>query len=324
MANLNKILANGPSMDTSERAIMLNEALGGDSADIVGYALDSLNQSEYHISAKQIVNSSLLKAKTYAIGTAQYRADRSRWTKKVADVASLRYSILKGQHEGNPIAENYLAWTSLDPKLKAKAVLSELYFALFSMDNTFNDRGAFLVAAAAAYSYLGEGNTDPLAAENWFVSPSGKKFVPYKDKRTGKPKPGGTGIGLQQWSFYRHDDLLLNLEKWQRNIDKNSLGTILPLASIQLLFAAKELIKDAPHLIKVANKPNSNINEVLFHFLQVQNGPGYKGVCVKRLLNERLKLNKLGVFTGDFEASAEGVMAYARVWNTNGKGCPNV
>lgn len=183
-----------------------------------------------------------------------------------------------------------------------------------------------LIGIAAAYSYLGEGHTDPLAGENFATSSDGKGVVdrgPYrKGSNAGKY---GTGLGLQQWSFERHDNLLINLNKWSTIPAGDDLGTIVPSLQAQLMFACKELIslQEGKFLISVANKPSTSIDEVLAIFLMIQNGWDYGGRCVDRLLDSRLEMNTFGVLPDELKAVRSKVLAAAIKYKPTGH-CPKV
>lgn len=310
-----------PNIDGStftDRAIATDYILDGQGSSAINGALSAMESNAFHMPVSSIMNSSFVKSKGFAPGTARYKADRARWVQQVSSAAKLKQAILQGKHNGNIIAESYKAWMALSTAGRARSIIANLYYFLMEVDNKFNIKGAAFLATAAAYSYLGEGDCDPLAAENHVFNGANFKIVPYPGK------PLGTGIGFQQWSFYRNDDLIINIEKWTLNKQANSMGTILPSPTVQFMFAVKEVINNNPKIVSICNKPDANINEVLAHFLQIQNGEGYAGRCIQRLLKSRGKLNNLNVVSGDFKADMDAVLAYGKNINPGGKACPNV
>lgn len=317
---------NSISMNTtpSEDAVIVNEAMKGEGTEGISMVFDATTESSFYVPERSMLNTALLKATRFAPNSAQRAVARDRWTEETAAVAKMKKSILMGQHPTNPLAINYLAWMKLNKANKASAMFLALYRHLKLVDSTFNVRGAMLVAVAAVYSYVAEGLTDPLAAENWVVTPTTFKRLPNKDSKGRIVKPG-TGIGLQQWSFERHDDLLLNLSKWSKNTEANSLGSILPSVIVQSVFAAKELLSTdtGKKIAEIANQPTSTVEEVMIRFFAEQNGPGYKGVCLLRIIDRRLELNKEDLFDDSLTPNRDKMIRLARNHNINGKACPN-
>lgn len=300
----------------SDKVLFLNEMTDFSSDTEIAKAVkSSLDAVEYMRSDKEIMNSTFIKT-----NTKNTKSAKARWIAEVAEVASLKHAILKGQFGSHPLAIEYKLHMEASPKSRAVATITHLFTALKDLNGTFTPKGALLTAICAAYSYHGEGSQDPLAAECWVVTSKSKRIdlsaLIYR--RYGP----GTGIGIQQWSFDRHDDLIANLNVWSANLKDNPMGSLLPSPKAQYMFAVRELLYNNKTFVSMVNEPSTDINKALAHFLHIQLGSAYKGSCIKLHLKGRLNMNEFNILSGDLRADYDSVMKYANSIKPNGQSCP--